>query len=139
MKIIYADDTTHTLQEVCDHLAIDGHEAVALETFNLLNFEDRLLTMLREGFTPDIIIIGGHSMLRDRAGDSLLDLDVFCFTTWLKDHALPQSCRLILFSRDGGLRENARLHPEWGLDHIISKDNPSYLAQLLQAVQPVLN
>lgn len=137
MRIIYADDTPVLLNDVCNQLRSLGHDAIALETDNLLEFQDRLNFMLEDGFEPDVLILGGRSILRDSQGTPLLDLNAFAFSLWLNKQTNKQrlkNTRLILFSRHAEIREAAQRHPEWGFSTIIAKNEPQALPDLLKAV-----
>lgn len=137
MRVIYADDAPNLLEEVCTHLRQAGHEAVPLETDQLLDFQDRLTFMLEDGFQPDVIILGGHNQLRDTDGAPLLDLDAFSISNWLqglRQQTALADCKLVLFTRDVELRELAHEHPEWGTAMVVAKDEQDYLANLLRVV-----
>jgi hypothetical protein len=134
MRVIYADDAPALLDEVCFNLGRQGHETVGLETHNLLDFQDRLDYMLETGFQPDALIIGGNNLLRNSSGTPLLNLAAFDLTTWLSKKEAMQTCRLVLFSRHEAIRRDARQHPEWGISHIVAKEDPNYLSNLAKAI-----
>jgi hypothetical protein len=138
MRIIYADDAPGIIEEVCQTLREHGHEAIALATDNLLEFQDRLQFMLEDGFKPEVLIIGGHNHLRDTDGTPLLDMDAFTIHHWLEQFEAKvhlENCRLVLFSRDEALRETARQHPEWGFEVIIPKEDISPTDGVLEALK----
>lgn len=138
MNIIYADDEAEILDIVCQELRSNGHTAVGLHTSQLIDFQTRLTFMLEEGFNPDVMIFGGHNILRDSTGRALLDMDAFTIHNWfenIEQAANLQNCRVILLSGDEELRSNARQHPEWGMDVVVAKDDPNFLSQLRTALE----
>lgn len=138
MNIIYADDEAEILDIVCQELRSSGHTAVGLHTAQLIDFQTRLTFMLEEGFSPDVMIFGGHNILRDSAGRALLDMDAFTIHNWfesIEQTANLQNCRVILLSGDEKIRASARQHPEWGMDVVVAKDDPSFLSQLRAALE----
>jgi hypothetical protein len=137
MRIIYADDAPAMVEEICQKLREQGHEAVGLATDHLLEFQDRLQFMLEDGFKPDILIIGGHNHLRDANGTPLLDMDAFTIQHWLEQIETAshlENCRLVLFSRDEALRETALEHPEWGFEVVVAKHDASPADSVLEAL-----
>lgn len=139
MRVIYADDEPPMLEQVCQHLRQQGHTAISLETDNLLAFQDRLRFMLEDGFQPNVVIIGGHNLLRNALGDPILDLNAFAIVNWMtvtEHKAQLEDCRLILFSKDEVIRDTAHAHPEWGFKVVVAKDDPNALQNLLDALQP---
>ncbi len=135
MRIIYADDAPTIMEQVCDCLRSNGHEAVGVETDNLLDFQDQISFMLKKGFAPDVLVLGGHNLLRDRSGQPLLDISGFDLCNWLSAAQPVKECRVILFSRDEDLRKFAHQYPELGFKAVVAKDDPNYLSNLVRAIE----
>ncbi|MEI6046511.1 MAG: hypothetical protein WCS37_19340 [Chloroflexota bacterium] len=137
MQIIYADDEPGILKQVCNFLQQHGHMVCTINTTNILDFQEKLVTLLSGDFVPDVVIIGGHNLLRDREGHSVFGFDIegFVINKWLETQDLPPTCRYILFSRDQALVEKAQQRREWGFQTGILKNSPEALAHLLQAIE----
>jgi hypothetical protein len=135
MQIIYADDEPRILEQVCGFLQQHGHEVYTLSTANLLDFQKKLTDLLESGFVPEVVITGGHNILRDGDGLELVDVEGFVINKWLGSQHLPADCRFILFSRHPELVEKAQHYPVWGFQASVLKGNTDSLVRLLGVIE----
>lgn len=138
MQILYADDEPGTLTEVCSFLQQHGHQAEAVSTINILDFQEKVKSALLQGFVPDAIVLGGHNMLRNTEGEELIDIEAFVITNWFEKLQLPERCRVVLYSRDTALVEKALQHQEWGFDAVIIKGQTNSFSNLLQGIEALI-
>lgn len=137
MRVIYADDEPGTLTEVCDFLQENRHEARPISTTNILDFQEKIIHTLRGGFSPDIIIIGGHNVMRNSEGQELFELEAFVITNWLEKARLSKDCNFVLYSRDNQLIEKVRQHNRWGFAAAVLKGQEDSLDRLLEALETI--
>jgi len=130
MRIIYADDEPGTLQAVGTFLTQYGHQVKIISTTNIIDFQEKVLELLNNDFLPEVIISGGHNVLRDSDGQELFNVAAFELSAWLHTCNLPEPCRFILFSRDEKLVERAGQHPNWGFGAAVIKGQPDSLERL---------
>jgi CheY-like chemotaxis protein len=105
MFILYGDDEQVARDLVVKALTAKGYKVQAIDTSRTEEMTTGLKSLVAEHGTPDILVLDGHNILLDRAGNRLYDMTPLGMTSWLRQNGLSAQCKFILYSNDDKLVE----------------------------------
>ncbi len=125
MNIIYADDDQLSLEIVLRALQARGHTVQTINTSRAADMIAQFQVALRSKPAPQLIILDGHNVARDDQGRVLADMQPALMVEWLRKHGLTPGVRLVLYSSDDGLVQQARTDAALGFSAAVPKAGAS--------------
>jgi len=136
MKIIYADDDQLSLDIVLRALQARGHQVYTINTSHGEAMLQQFEVLLDHQTPPQIIILDGHNLVLDAQGQVLFDLQPALLVAQLRQQGLSAEVKLVLYSSDEGLINEARNQRSMGFSAAVPKvGNGGGLMALLAAVE----
>jgi hypothetical protein len=135
MFILYGDDEQVARDLVVKALSAKGYQIYAIDTSRTEEMTVRLKTIVQDYGVPTILVLDGHNVLVDRAGNRLYDMTPLGLVSWLRQNGLPAQCKFILYSNDDKLVEQALSNRNLNFYDAVSKSGQNGgLVALIRAI-----
>jgi len=136
MFILYADDEKIDRELVEAALLAKGHQIFCLDSSKSEEMTRRFKTLCEQYGAPAIFILDGHNVLRDTAGNKLFDMTPLGMVSWLRQNGLSSTSKVILYSNDDALVEQARTNRSLNFFEAVPKSGLNGgLLMLLKAIE----
>ncbi len=135
MLLMYGDDDLKSRDLVTRAVQTRGDQILTFDTSQAEELTARFKDLIKHFGLPDILILDGHNILLDKQGQGFFDMTPSSMIFWLKQNGLKDDCKIILYSNDDSLVEQARLNNALKFFDAIPKGGKEGgLRALLQAI-----
>jgi CheY-like chemotaxis protein len=136
MFIMYGDDEQLDRDTVSAALTARGYKVQSLDTSQTDEMTVRLKQICAEQGPPDVFIVDGHNVLRDKAGNKLYDMTPLGMVSWLRQNGISTQSKFILYSNDDEMVRQAQTNRNLNFFEAVPKAGANGgLLALLKAVE----